>query len=391
MDMKQEKEKALLLLKRKRILNAKRKQNIQQFTNWFIPLIIISKIVRWTILKPQLVDTSIGWYMVKNIYQDKTSSFSINGNATENSIILFDFINIFNIRSYIGWEIFFTIILNIPVFFMIKEYYRTHPLTKWRENLFIYMNVAILNIFCFNMAKEPYQMLFFILMYYCIMLRNTTYMKKCFLIIGVLLLCTFLARRYYALVIMFFVFLVFTVGYLFKKNARKKLTNKQLTVYITLMLLAICGLHYLFMAFMGGKDPETYLELIRVNNRVGSLASSEITPIFNANGGPLFTAEYFIKIFRLLFPVELLLKGKITYIFLIVNQLLLVTFMIRAFKGMGGKGNSTRLTQTSSVSTRNIALFTYIAFLLCSAAFEPDFGSWVRHQGVTFPIILLIL
>lgn len=385
-----EEKERILLLKRKRILNAKREQNIQQFTNWFIPLIIISKIVRWTIMKPQLVDTSIGWYMVKDIAQNRIPPFSFSGNATGNSMLLFDTINLFNVRSYIGWEIFITLLLNIPVFLMIKEYYRTHPLAKWRENLFIYMNVTILNIFCFNMAKEPYQMLFFILMYYCIMLRNTTYMKKCFLIIGVLLLCTFLARRYYALVIMFFVFLVFTVGYLFKKNARKKLTNKQLTVYITLMLLAICGLHYLFMTFMGGKDPETYLELIRVNNRSG-VGTSEITPLFNANGGPLFTAEYFIKIFRLLFPVELLLKGKITYVFLIANQLLLVIFMIRAFKGMGGKGNSTRLTRTSSVSTRNIALFTYIAFLLCSAAFEPDFGSWVRHQGVTFPIMLLIL
>lgn len=385
-----EEKERILLLKRKRILNAKRKQNIQQFTNWFIPLIILSKIVRWTIMKPQLVDMSIGWGMVRAIAQDKIPPFSFSGNATGNSMILFDFINLFNIRSYIGWEIFFTLLLNIPVYLMIKEYYRTHPLAQWKENLFIYMNVAVLNIFCFNMAKEPYQMLFFILMYYCIVLRKATYVKKCCLIIGVLLLCTFLARRYYALIIMYFVFLVFTVGYLFKKNVKRKLTNKQLAIYIVLMLLSICGLHYLFMAFMGGKDPEIYLDLINVNNRSG-MGTSEITPLFNASGGPLFTAEYFIKIFRLLFPVELLLKGKITYIFLIVNQLLLVVFMIRAFKGMGGKGNSTRLTRTSSVSTRNLALFTYIAFLLCSAAFEPDFGSWVRHQGVVFPIMLLIL
>lgn len=385
-----EEKERILLLKRKRILNAKRKQNIQQFTNLFIPLIIISKIVRWTIMKPQLVDTSIGWYMVKDMIRNKALYFNLNGYAEGNAEFLFDTINLFNIRSYIGWEIFFTLFLNIPVYLMIKKYYRTHPLAKWKENLFIYMNIAILNIFCFNMAKEPYQMLFFILMYYCIMLRNTTYMKKCFLIIGVLLLSTLLARRYYALVIMFFVFLVFTVECLFKKNAKKKLTNKQLAVYIALMLLVICGLHYLFMTFMGGKDPETYLELIRVNNRSG-MGNTEITPLFNANGGPLFTAEYFIKIFRLLFPVELLLKGKITYIFLIANQLLLVIFMIRAFRGMGGKGNNTRLTWTNSVSTRNLALFTYIAFLLCSAAFEPDFGSWIRHQGVTFPIMLLIL
>lgn len=387
--MTDEKEK-ILQLRRKKILNAKRRQNIQRFTNWFIPLIILSKIVRWTIMKPQLVDTSIGWYMAKDIANSRIPHFSFNGNATGNSMILFDSINIFGTRSYIGWEIFFTLFLNIPVFLMIKEYYRTHPLAEWKENLFIYMNVAILNIFCFNMAKEPYQMLFFILMYYCLMLRSVSYLKKCILIVGVLLLCTFLARRYYALATMFFIFLVFTLGYLFRKNARKKLTNKQLTVYITLMSLTICGLHYVLMIFIGGKDPETLLELIRVNNRSG-VGTSEITPIFNANGGPLFTAEYLIKIFRLLFPIELLLKGKITYLFLIVNQLLLVLFMIRAFKGMGEKRNCTRPSQIRHISTRNLALFTYIAFLLCSASFEPDFGSWVRHQGVAFPIMLLIL
>ena len=41
--------------------------------------------------------------------------------------------------------------------------------------------------------------------------------------------------------------------------------------------------------------------------------------------------------------------------------------------------------------TRTAALYLYLAFLLCSAAFEPDFGSWIRHQGVALPIILLIL
>ena len=41
--------------------------------------------------------------------------------------------------------------------------------------------------------------------------------------------------------------------------------------------------------------------------------------------------------------------------------------------------------------SRTSALYLYLAFLLCSAAFEPDFGSWIRHQGVALPIILLIL
>lgn len=387
--MMDEKER-LLRLKYKRILNAKRKQNIQDFTHWFIPLIIISKIVRWTIMKPQLVDTSAGWGMTNIINYNRIPNFSFNGNATANAMHLFDSINIFNINSYIGWEIFITILYNIPVYLMIKQYYKTHPLAGWKENLFIYMNVAVLNIFCFNMAKEPYQMLFFLLMYYCIMLPNATYRKKCILIVGVLLLCTIFARKYYALIIMFFIFLVFTVRYLFQKNAKKKLTNTQLAIYIMLMMLAICGLHYTFIITMGGRSPEIYEELIRVNNRSG-MGTSEITPVFNANGGPLFTAEYLLKMLRLLFPIELLLIGKITYLFLIVNQFLLVLFIIQAFKGMGQKRKKFGEIQMRHASIRELALFTYIAFLLCSAAFEPDFGSWVRHQGVTFPIMLLIL
>ena len=43
------------------------------------------------------------------------------------------------------------------------------------------------------------------------------------------------------------------------------------------------------------------------------------------------------------------------------------------------------------IDTRTIALYTYLAFLLCSAMFEPDFGSWLRHQSVAFPIIIYIL
>lgn len=380
----------ILQLKRKRILKAKCEQNMQRLMNWFIPLVIVSKVVRWTIMKPQLVDTSIGWGMLRAMNQNRIPPLSFSGNATGNTMNLFEFINIFNINSYIGWEIFITLLFNIPVYFMIREYYKTYPLAGWKENLFIYMNIAVLNIFCFNMAKEPYQMLFFILLYYGMMLHNASYRTKCILIIGVLILCTIFARKYYALIIMFFLFLIFTVRYLFKKNAKKKLTNKQLAIYITLMILAVCGLHYLFMLYMGGKDPETYSELIRVNNREG-MGNSEITPIFSANGGPLFTAEYLIKIFRLLFPIELLLKGKITYVFLIVNQFLLVMFMIRTFKAIRESKKNWHSTQAQYLSIRELALFTYIAFVLCSAAFEPDFGSWVRHQGVTFPVMLLIL
>lgn len=44
----------------------------------------------------------------------------------------------------------------------------------------------------------------------------------------------------------------------------------------------------------------------------------------------------------------------------------------------------------SITSNRRIAVAIYLAFLLGSATFEPDFGSWVRHEAVLFPIYLIM-
>ena len=40
---------------------------------------------------------------------------------------------------------------------------------------------------------------------------------------------------------------------------------------------------------------------------------------------------------------------------------------------------------------RRISLYIYFAFLLGSATFEPDFGSWIRHEAVLFPILLILM
>ena len=36
-------------------------------------------------------------------------------------------------------------------------------------------------------------------------------------------------------------------------------------------------------------------------------------------------------------------------------------------------------------------MYIYYAFLLGSATFEPDFGSWIRHEAVLFPILLILM
>ena len=37
-----------------------------------------------------------------------------------------------------------------------------------------------------------------------------------------------------------------------------------------------------------------------------------------------------------------------------------------------------------------LALSVFTAYILGSFLFEPDFGSWVRHEAATFPVLHMI-
>lgn len=363
-------------------------KNIQNFTLWLIPLIVVSKIVRWTIMKPQLVYMSIGWGMTGRIARGEVTPFHASigeisnaaSVAVSNTEALFNAINIFGIDTYVGWEIFITLVFNLFLWSIVNRFYRTHPYAGWKENVFIYLNIAVLNIFCLNMAKEPYQLIFFFLMAYAIR-SGKTYRGKCIALMVVLVLTVLFARKYYAMIIMYFIVLQIIVARWFDKvDMNTKRGRKKLYIYIFLMFALFGVFHYFMMSYLSTGNEDMYEELVAANSRDATGAVSEITPMFPGGNPLLLAVDYFVKIFRLMFPVELLVKGKVTYLFMIVYQYLLFLFMVRAFRGRHEKQPS-----------RTIALYLYLAFLLCSAAFEPDFGSWVRHEGVAFPIILLIL
>lgn len=369
-------------------------QNIRNYSILIIPLIVVSKIVRWTIMKPQLVDMSIGWGYVPRIRNSIFKGFSAaefwgasNGvsNVGENTISFFQMIDIFGLESYQTWEIYLTILYNILVFIVVRNFYKRNPYAGGKENCFVYLNVAILNIFCFNLAKEPYQMVFFFLMAMATSMPRK-YQWKSFALGLALVITILFSRKYFGLVLMYFLILNFGVVGLFGEKAgtidysQKK--NRKKLYFRLFFMMAIFGIiHYFFMSYMQEANEDTYNEMMGANSRDWTAAASEITPFFPNSNPALLAVDYFIKIFRLMFPVELLIRLKVTYIFLIVYQWILLQFIVRTFNARDKVKNP----------TRTIAMYLYIAFLLCSAAFEPDFGSWVRHQGVAFPIILLLI
>ena len=90
----------------------------------------------------------------------------------------------------------------------------------------------------------------------------------------------------------------------------------------------------------------------------------------------LVFAEYIMAVIRLSFPVELVFLG-IKYIPYVVFQSFSSIFIIKSFK----KNNR----------VINIALMLYFAFLFMSASFEVDFGTWLRHQTVIYPILFIVV
>lgn len=366
-------------------------QNIQNYIIWIIPLIIVAKIVRWTIMRPQLVNMSIGWGFLPKILTYPFKGFEASNwgasnavtNVDGNTISFFQILNL-GFTSYQAWEAYLTIIYNILIFISVKDFFQRNPYAGWKENFFVYLNVAILNIFCLNLAKEPYQMIFFFLMAIAISIPKT-YNQKCISLSITLIITILYSRKYYGLVLMYFFILNFLIDKLFKNGQPIKQNDKKekRKLYGKLFLLAVLFgvLHYFFMSYLMVGNEDTYNEMVAANSRDATAAASEITPLFPNSNPALLAVDYFIKIFRLMIPIELLFKLKVTYLFLLVYQGFLLQFLIRTFKFRDKKRNP----------TRTIAMYLYIAFLLCSATFEPDFGSWVRHQGVAFPVILLLI
>lgn len=404
-----------------------------------------------------LVAMSIGNGMIDRMNAPYTKHFHTafdnfdaggsSGVAASNAEYLFSTFNFLGIQTYVGWEIYFTIIFNIIFYALVKQFYQTTPNINWRHNVFIYMAIAILNIFCLNMSKEPYQLMFFILMSYG-MIYVKGYKNKNYWVMFVICLNILFARKYFILILAFFVATQYVVAHNFKNldttssEGRKLLLKRILGVFVVLAVF-----HFIMFRFIAGASEESYDTLVSVNDRDqnrSSVATSEIVPIFGSSNQLFVTLEFFAKIFRLSFPIELLIIGKFTYILIIIFQILLAGFVYKAFAShtkaneeleeedeeeeeeevmaivnetdtetdekleLFQKDNDENEDDDENEEeeedidvfkgetldrrqTRIVAMYFYIAFLLCSACFEPDFGSWTRHMGVVFPMILFIM
>lgn len=336
----------------------------------WIFFVLLAKIIRYTILKKSLVDEGIGHSMLEVILNHSVdfSLFSTlwNSDATANATYFFYRINILELSSYAEFEIMITIVWNLLLMHVTgKCVSRYNDL----QAVFMVISVLMLNIFDFTLAKEPVQMIFFLSIYYVLTSDKLRDGHKVALTVLCLLLSVITFRSYYVLILVWGTAFAGLHGYLLKKNIT--------AVRLAVAAAAIAATYGILLMLLQSLAPDIYAEMIRVRLRQSS-ATSDIRTIFGASSIPILSMDYLLVIARLLFPVEVLRFGPKFFLYFI-SQLIISLVYFQALY----RSNSMLLYE-------KIALYVYSGFLFMSAAFEPDFGSWVRHEAALFPVLVIL-
>lgn len=343
----------------------------------FLPAVIVGKIVRWN-FSGSLVENSLGHAYLNDILYGTPGfsiwNFSSSLSVSDNVIFLYKFLTVFGLNTYNDFEALISVVFNLLLFFMLI---RLKNIIDPPLLIFSLVSVVLLNMFAFTLAKEPIQMLLFT-SYWHILQNSASVKKRGVLIIAVAILYILLLRAYYILMIIFFLSL----------QSQTSIGRDSGPGHWFAALAATACIFFCILKISALLAPDVYstLQYLRSAKRIDAhLWNTSIKPLFTAGGVTdiLLTLEFFSVLFRLLIPLELLvITTRVNWllkIMFIMYQLLVTTKVcvnIKEFR---------RLSKE-----KKIALNLFLAFLFMSSVFEPDFGSFVRHESICFPVLLLV-
>ena len=291
----------------------------------------------------------------------------------ESTVEIFKSINYLNLTTREQWSIVLGIVGTIIIMIMISRV-KEMSLT---EVFFTLMASGLLNIYAFNIAKEPVQMTYFLFVLVIIMLPFDNNVVK---IIGCALIFYWESntyRSYYilmaAMCIVFFV--VFTIF----KRMFEEITKLKILLAIIMCLIGV------FIAIFVAQfiDKESYNELMAA--KTSHTNEGATSAIFNWVGDETdngnygtFMINYVINGIRMMLPLELLIKSP-GYSPFVIYQTFILVYWIRAIKNIKTINNQGFL-----------ALICFSSYIFGSFTFEPDFGSWVRHEAASFPVLYVL-
>lgn len=338
-------------------------------------LIAGAKIVRYTIMKEVLVDMSAGHGMINRINHNSEMMLEEEQteeemNASERTVKIFTDINFFELTTYEEFEIYITIVWNVILLIIIFSLRKKLNII---QAIFLVLTILVLNIFNFNLAKEPVQMLYFILMYVIIINKSLKDSFKYVACFGILYWASVTFRTYYILIALF----MLGASWICKTFV---LVKDKLKIYDIIIVIFALGVGYfLLLTIAKNAMPEEYAELVRVRTRETEARTDISNWITNDDSNlALFTLDYLLMLVRMMIPIELVMFGP-KYWPYVAYQVMITFYVVMALKNIKKNHKS-----------KNVALYVYLGFLCGSATFEPDFGSWVRHEAAIAPILFIL-
>lgn len=290
---------------------------------------------------------------------------------------LFSRLNIFDFTVMLQWSIFIGLLFNILLFFIILKADSPDLL----QSLFILATVGLLNIYVFNIGKDIIQFFFFLMVYIVLILPIENSMIKALGSSAILYFESTFFREYYIL-IAGLVLVVYAILLFFREQ--NKLGLGSLAWVIILLLVSIYAVMLVSRVIM----PDEYMQIMQLRSGYADAFGEDnggnmATAIQNWIPGeslPIFMVNYVINLFRMLIPVELAIRGA-SYLPFFVFQCAVTAYMVNLIRQINKVHDPAMF----------IALCVFIGYVLASAIFEPDFGSWTRHESATFPVLHLLI
>lgn len=365
-----------------------RRVSMHGFAVIYILLIVLGKFIRWTVMYSTLIGMSKGHGYPDHIINDPFSFqfFGIDEVAEGDIGIGTNGYSIFKIfwylmltlpTDFIGFEVGITIIWGIFLFLVIR---RSEPIISMSSFIYISLSVIVISVYDFTLGKDAIQMLYFFLLFAVLASTHLKDKTKIIAGIAVVLLSVMTFRTYYILILVFGLIFYFIIKIFVKRtDSNDKLKNIQLPVLFLCMCLSYFVLMAVLRIFNGdlfNRMRETLLirsdATMSANTFIKNLVAGEST----TNVVYIFL-EYALRVVRILCPVEVLKLGP-KYWPYFLYQFIFTFFMVNCIRNYKKLG-----------CVQKFAVILFVGYVFCSACFETDFGTWVRHNSTTFPIVLI--
>ena len=274
------------------------------------------------------------------------------------------------------WDICLALIGGIVMIFLSLWVSRFQGIDSPRILVFAMMS-ALASMYIFMLSKDVVQVFFFLAAFGAVCASRNVWVAV------IAVACLFAAegalwRPYYYIVALALPCVFYLLERMRDANWSLRKTVKFIAIVIAMMLA--------FAFVLKIVSPSDYASIVNQHGAkresfTATNAASGIKSLLDVNSSspvPLFVLNWVVNTFRLLFPVELFLKSPYYWVFCIYQ----IAITVYAFHAIRTGTGDRRLTACAAL---------WLAFVIASGTFEPDFGSWVRHETASLPILVSLV